>query len=168
MKEDYFTLSMHPEESLIDEMPAREFLVGHCTLLCTYTGQLCMWPCSLTKNIEFRLLLPHSSVLPLGKKSIEWLTPIEHQQTSALELLLVWYFRILSYTLEHYTYGMLIIPRVRGPCPTPPSNHTHMAWSGNCRCGGNGHACSDSRPFSHSFASPSSSVAISSDPSTYS
>ena len=57
--------------------------------------------------------------LASGKKSIERSIPIDPRQTSAIELFLVCYLHVLlAYHCILY-FGVLIIPRVHGPCPPP-------------------------------------------------
>ena len=68
--------------------------------------------------------LSHIAALELslqsGKKSIEQLRPSAPQQTSALELLEVYRFRILLVYPCALYYGMLILSRALGACPTSP------------------------------------------------
>jgi len=54
-----------------------------------------------------------------GKKSIEQLCPSTRQQTSALELLVVYCFRVLLVYPCALYYGMLILSRAHGTCPPP-------------------------------------------------
>jgi len=42
---------MHPEE-YHHRMIANELVISHYTLLRACNNQLCMWPCSFTKNIS--------------------------------------------------------------------------------------------------------------------
>ena len=53
-------------------------------------------------------------------RSIEQLRPGAPRQTSALELLEVYCFRILLVYPCALYYGMLILSRALGACPTPP------------------------------------------------
>jgi len=41
-----------PSKKRLHAKTASELSIGYYTLLCTCTEQLCMWPCSLTKNIS--------------------------------------------------------------------------------------------------------------------
>ena len=50
-------------------------------------------------------------------------------QTSALELLVFCCFRVLLVYPSALYYGMLILSRARGACPTPPENWVHVACS---------------------------------------
>ena len=71
----------------------------------------------MSANAEFSTLL---KCLASGKKSIEQLRPSAPRQTSPLELLEVYCFRIrLVYPCALF-YGMLILSRALGACPTPP------------------------------------------------
>jgi len=58
--------------------------------------------------------------LTSGKKSIEQLRSSVPRQTSALELLVFYCFRILLVYPCSLYYGMLILSRAHGACPTPP------------------------------------------------
>ena len=73
----------------------------------------------MSANADFSTPL---KCLASDKKSIEQLRPSAPRQTSALELLVVYCFRILLvYSCTLY-YGMLILSRAHGICPTgtPP------------------------------------------------
>ena len=70
----------------------------------------------MSANADFSTPL---KCLASGKKSIEQLRPSTPQQTSALELLVFYCFRILLvYPCPLYS-GMLILSRVHRACPTP-------------------------------------------------
>ena len=71
----------------------------------------------MSANADFSTLL---KCLASGKKSIEQLRPSAPRQTSALELLEVYCFRILLVYPCALYYGMLILSRAHGACPTPP------------------------------------------------
>jgi len=60
--------------------------------------------------------------LASGKKSIEQLRLSAPRQSSGLELLVVYCFRILLVYLCALYYGMLILSRALGACPTPPGS----------------------------------------------
>ena len=77
----------------------------------------------MSANADFSTLL---KCLASGKKSIEQLRPSAPRQTSALELLEVYCFRILLVYPCALYYGMLILSRAHGACPTPPGR-THRA-----------------------------------------
>ena len=87
---------------LFEKSLSKSRIGPYIILLCAYTGQLCLWPCSLTKNISTSRLF---KCLTSGKKSIGWL----NLATSALEQVLVCYFHVL------------LISCVHKPCPTPTS-----------------------------------------------
>jgi len=90
------------------------------TLLHACTKRLCTWSCSLTENVSECRLSTWLKCLASGKKSIEQLRPSVPRQTSALELLVVYCFRILLvYPCALYC-GMLILSRAHGACPIPP------------------------------------------------
>ena len=75
----------------------------------------------MSANADFSTLL---KCLASGKKSIEQLRPTTPRQTSALELLVVYCFSILLVYPCALYYGMLILSRVHGACPTPlPGSH---------------------------------------------
>ena len=76
----------------------------------------------MSANAEFSTPL---KCLPSGKKSIEQLLPSAPRQTSALELLVVYCFRILLVYPCALYYGMLILSRAHGACPNPPSPGMH-------------------------------------------
>ena len=70
----------------------------------------------MSANADFSTPL---KCLASGKKSIEQLRPSVPRQTLALELLVVYCFCILlAYPCALY-YGMLILSRAHGACPTP-------------------------------------------------
>jgi len=71
----------------------------------------------MSANAEFSTLL---KCLASGKKSIEQLRTSAPRQTSALELLEVYCFHILLVYPCALSYGMLILSRALGACPTPP------------------------------------------------
>ena len=73
----------------------------------------------MSANADFSTLL---KCLASGKKSIEQLRPSAPRQTLALELLEVYCFRILLVYPCALYYGMLILSRAHGACPTPPDN----------------------------------------------
>ena len=68
-------------------------------------------------HADFSTLL---KCLASGKKSTEQLRPSAPRQTSALELLVVYCFRILLVYPCALYHGMLILSRALGACPTPP------------------------------------------------
>jgi len=70
----------------------------------------------MSANAEFSTPL---KCLESGKKSIEQLHPSTPWQTSALEMLVVYCFRILLVYPCALYYGMLILSRALGACPTP-------------------------------------------------
>ena len=72
----------------------------------------------MSANADFSTPL---KCLVSGKKSIEQLRPSTPWQTSALELLVVYCFRILLVYPCALYYGMLILSRAHGACPNPPS-----------------------------------------------
>ena len=83
-------------------------------VLSSYVGDHAALP-RMSENADFSTLL---KCLASGKKS-EQLRP--SGQTSALELLVVYWFRILLvYPCALYP-GMLILSRALGACPTPPA-----------------------------------------------
>ena len=69
----------------------------------------------MSANADFSTLL---KCLASGKKSIEQPRPSAPRQTSALELLEVYRFRILLVYPCALYYGMLILSRAHGACPT--------------------------------------------------
>jgi len=71
----------------------------------------------MSVNTDFSTLV---KCLASGKKSIEQLRHSAPRQTSALELLEVYSFRILLVYLCALYNGMLILSRALGACPTPP------------------------------------------------
>jgi len=83
----------------------------------------------LSSYVRDRAALPRMSAnadvstplkcLASGKKSIEQLRPSTPRQTSALELLVVYCFRILLVYPCPLYYGMLILSHAHGACPTP-------------------------------------------------
>jgi len=73
----------------------------------------------MSANAEFYTLL---KCLESGKKSIEQLCPSVPRQTSALELLVLYCFRILLVYPCPLYYGMLILPLAHGACPTLASS----------------------------------------------
>jgi len=85
-------------------------------VLSSYVGDRAALP-RMSANADFSTLL---KCLASGKKSIERLRPSAPRQTSALELLVVYCFRILIVYPCALYYGMLILSRVLGACPTPP------------------------------------------------
>jgi len=70
----------------------------------------------MSANADFSTPL---KCLASGKKSIEQLRPSAPLQTSALELLVVYCFRILLVYPCALHYGMSILSRAHGACPTP-------------------------------------------------
>jgi len=106
-------------KSIHHEKTTNELLVSLYTLLCACTKQLCRWLCSLTKNVSECWLSTLLKCLASGKKSIEQLHPSAPRQTSALELLEVYSFRILLVYRCALYYGMLILSCALGACPTP-------------------------------------------------
>ena len=72
----------------------------------------------MSANADFSTPL---KCLVSGKKSIEQLRPSAPRQTSALELLVFYCFRILLVYPGPLYYGMLILSRAHGACPTPPA-----------------------------------------------
>ena len=85
-------------------------------VLSSYVGDHAALP-RMSANVDFPTLLKS---LASGKKSIEQLRPSAPLQTSALELLVVRCFCILLVYPCALYYGMLILSRVLGACPTPP------------------------------------------------
>jgi len=80
----------------------------------------------MSANADFSILL---KCLASGKKSIEQLRPTAPRQTSALELLVVYCFHILlEYPCALY-YGMLILSRALGACPTPLAYAYKTVWT---------------------------------------
>ena len=69
----------------------------------------------MSADADFSTLL---KCLASGKKSIEQLRPSAPRQTSALELLVVYCFHILLVYPCALYYGMLILSRALGACPT--------------------------------------------------
>ena len=84
-------------------------------VLSSYVGDHAALP-RMSANADFSTLL---KCLASGKKSTEQLRPSAPQQTSALELLEVYCFRILLVYLCALYYGMSILSRALGACPTP-------------------------------------------------
>ena len=82
----------------------------------------------MSANADFSTLL---KCLASGKKSIEQLRPSAPRQTSALELLVVYCFRILLVYPCALYYGMLILSRALGACPTPPGSSMFLVWKSN-------------------------------------
>jgi len=68
----------------------------------------------MSANAEFSTPL---KCLALGKKSIEQLRPSVPRQTSALDPLVFYCFRILLVYPCALYYGMLILSRAHGACP---------------------------------------------------
>jgi len=87
-------------------------------VLSSYVGDHAALP-RMSANADFSTLL---KCLASGKKSIEQLRPSAPRQTSALELLEVYCFRILLVYPCALYYGMLILSRALGACPTPPES----------------------------------------------
>jgi len=79
----------------------------------------------MSVNADFSTLL---KCLASGKKSIEQLRPSAPRQTSALELLVVYCFRILLVYPCALYYGMLILSSALGACPTPPGSNLPQAF----------------------------------------
>jgi len=80
----------------------------------------------ISVNADFSTPLRH---LASGKKLVEQLCPSTPWKTSALELLVFYYFRrLLVYPCALY-FGMLILSHAHGACPTPsPPSHFGHAW----------------------------------------
>ena len=85
-------------------------------VLSSYVGDHAALP-RMSANADFSTLL---MCVASGKKSIEQLRPSAPRQTSALELLEAYSFRILLVYRCALYYGMLILSRALGACPTPP------------------------------------------------
>ena len=85
----------------------------------------------MSANADFSTLL---KCLASGKKSIEQLRPSAPRQTSALELLEVYCFLILLVYPRALYYGMLILSRALGACPTPPGSGplSHSKYINGC------------------------------------
>ena len=92
------------------------FILYYVPVLSSYVRDHAALP-RMSANADFSTQL---KCLASGKKSIEQLRPSAPRQTSALELLVVYCFRILLVYPCALYYGMLILSRVRGACPTPP------------------------------------------------
>ena len=90
-------------------------------VLSSYVGDHAALP-RMSANADFSTLL---MCVASGKKSIEQLRPSAPRQTSALELLEAYSFRILLVYRCALYYGMLILSRALGACPTPP-------WPDDC------------------------------------
>ena len=88
-------------------------ILYYVPVLCSYVGDHAALP-RMSANADFSILL---KCLASGKKSIEQLRPSAPQQTSALELLVVYCFRILLVYLCTLYYGMLSC--ALGACRTP-------------------------------------------------
>jgi len=146
MGEGCFALSVHPEES----PPCKdwgELRIGHYTLLCACTEQLCVWPCTLTKclasgkkevrraikpcrtltnpakfsiRVVTSLLLPYTSWISLYTRSGFHQSEVVFSQnvSKVSDLKVGLFFHLYNWLL--CAYGMLIIPRAHGPCLTPP------------------------------------------------
>jgi len=96
-------------------------------VLSSYVGDHAALP-RMSTNADFSTLL---KCLASGKKSIEQLRPSAPRQTSALELLEVYCFRILLVYLCALYYGMSILSRALGAWPTPwttCASDGHVTW----------------------------------------
>ena len=76
----------------------------------------------MSANADFSTPL---QCLVSGKKSTEQLRPSAPPQTSALELLVFYCFRILLVYPCPLYYGMLILSCVHGACPTPLTENSY-------------------------------------------
>jgi len=93
-------------------------ILYYVPVLSSYVGDHAALP-RMSANADFSTLL---KCLVSGKKSIEQLRPSVPQQTSALELLVFYRFRILLVYPCALYYRMLILSRAHGACPTLSDN----------------------------------------------
>ena len=108
MGEGWVALSMHPEEY----PPRKDYerivyvsILYYVPVLSTYVRDHAALP-RMSANADFSTPL---KCLASGKKSIEQLRPSAPRQTSALELLVVYCFRILLVHPCPLYYGMLTL-----------------------------------------------------------
>ena len=130
MGEGWVALSMHPEGYPPRKDYKRVAYKSRYSTTCPVRSSYVHVLAALLRISVNDFSTPLKSLMS-GKKSVEQLHPSASRQTSALELLVFYFYHILLVYPCPLYYGMLILSCVHGACPTPPWYKSACVCSGS-------------------------------------